>query len=110
MRTTTILSATALLLSSLSAALPTPDLPSLSLREDATINSHVATIEARTLSPADTDTYLKMKSLQAQTANYETQAHKAVLNAMNQKNAANKATYQNAATLYYAKLCTMWTQ
>lgn len=56
MRTTTILSATALLLSSLSAALPTPDLPSLSLREDATINSHVATIEARTLSPADTDT------------------------------------------------------
>jgi hypothetical protein len=94
---------TALLLTSFSTALPTPDGPSLSLRE-------TVAIEARGLSPADKATYLKMKSLQAQTVNYESRAHDSATGALQQKDPVLKASYQNAAKQYYTKLCSMWTE
>jgi hypothetical protein len=94
MRTATIFSAAALLLSSFTTGLPFGS----------------ESIEARALTPAQKATYLSMKSLTTQAVNYENSAHQSCLGAMQQKDPALKASYQTAARAYYAKLCTMWTQ
>ena len=109
MRASTIISVTALLLSSFTTALPTPNEPYLSLRETTT-NNYVADIAARGISAAAKADYKRYKDLTANAATVEEYAHTATMNAMSEKVEPKKTAYKKSANVFHQKLCTMWTE